>query len=284
MRVGLAQIRPILGSLTENIELHGEMIERAKKAEVDLLVFPELSLTGYHLLDITYEVARHVESKEIQTIVKLSKGIDIAFGFVESGADYRIFNSAIYAANGQVQHVHRKIYLPTYGMFDEARYFGQGDTIRSFPTRFGRMGMLICEDMWHPSTSYLLAQDGAQILLALVNSPSRGVHATGLGNQDSWNSIIQSQSQFYGMVTCFAHRVGVEDGLTFFGGSTVADPFGKLAPAAPILEEALHIVDVDLHQIRRARYQMPLLRDENLDLTVRELKRIIRERTGGRVI
>ncbi|WP_044640523.1 nitrilase-related carbon-nitrogen hydrolase [Risungbinella massiliensis] len=281
MRVGLAQVRPMLGKLNENIAMHQEMIQRAKAENVDLLVFPELSLTGYHLLDITYDVARNVESEEIQQLVRLAEGIDIAFGFVESGADHRIFNSALYAAEGQVQHVHRKIYLPTYGMFDEARYFGQGDTIRSFSTRFGQVGMLICEDMWHPSTTYLLAQDGAQILLGLVNSPSRGVHATGLGNQESWHAIIESQSQFYGMVTCFSQRVGVEDGLIFSGGSTVADPFGEIAPAAPMFEEALHIIDVDLDQIRRARYQMPLLRDENLDLTVRELKRIIRQRTGG---
>lgn len=281
MRVGLAQVRPMLGKLAENIVMHQEMIQRAKADNVDLLVFPELSLTGYHLLDITYDVARNVESEEIQQLVRLAEGIDIAFGFVESGADHRIFNSALYAADGQVQHVHRKIYLPTYGMFDEARYYGQGDTIRSFPTRFGQVGMLICEDMWHPSTTYLLAQEGAQILLALANSPSRGVHATGLGSHDSWHAIIQSQSQIYGMVTCFSQRVGVEDGLVFSGGSTLVDPFGKLSPAAPMFEEALHILEVDLDAIRRARYQMPILRDENLDLTARELKRIIRQRSGG---
>lgn len=281
MKIGLAQIYPKLGDLKENIEMHKEAISRAKEKGVDLLVFPELSLTGYHLLDITYDVARNIEDPEIQAIVHLADGIDIAFGFVENDADYRIFNSALYVADRQIRHIHRKIYFSNYGMFNEARYFGQGDHIRSFSTRFGKIGMLVGEDLWHPSTSYILAQDGAHLLLALVNAPGQEDPESGLENQESWYSIIQNQSKCYGMFTCYVQRVGVEDGLIFSGGSTVADPYGNLTAVAPMFEESLQIIDLDLERVRRARYQMPFLRDEKLDLTARELQRIIEQRTGG---
>lgn len=278
MKVGLAQIRPHLGNVAKNIEIHKQIIEQAKKEGVELLVFPELSLTGYNLLDLTYDVACTIDSEEVQTIVTQSKGIDIVFGLVEHSSDHILYNSAIYASYGGIQSVHRKVYLPTYGMFDEARYFGRGERIRAFDTSFGRVGMLVCEDMWHPSAPYLIAQDRADLLVVLANSPARGIHAKGLGTQDSWDRILTSQAQFYGMFVACTHRVGTEDGVSFFGTSSVVDPFGEVLVRGPLFEESLITVDLDLDMVRRARFATPILRDENTDLVVRELARIQQHR------
>lgn len=281
MRLGIAQMKPYLGRVDQNLQKHREWIQQAKQAQVDLLVFPELSLTGYFLLDLTYEVARHRRDEEIQDLVRMADGIDLAFGFVEESADHILYNAAIYASHQEIIHLHRKVYLPTYGMFDEARYFGQGKQIRSFATRFGQMGLLICEDAWHPSTSYLLSQDGAQILLMLANSPAKDVTAAEFDSQRTWHLLTHSQASMYGMYTIFAHRVGSEDGVSFFGGSHLVNPMGRKESEAPLFQEELLIADIDLSAVRRARLQTPMLRDENLDLTIRELKRIRRERYEG---
>ncbi|MDQ0417532.1 putative amidohydrolase [Croceifilum oryzae] len=280
MKVGLAQIRPHLGNVAKNLEIHKQMIKQAKEEGVELLIFPELSLMGYNLLDLTYDVACAVDSEEVQEIVSESKGMDIAFGIVERSSDHILYNSAIYASYGSVQAVHRKVYLPTYGMFDEARYFGRGESIRAFDTRFGRVGMLVCEDMWHPSAPYLLAQDRAELLIVLANSPARGVHAKGLGTQDSWDLILTSQAQFYGMFIACTQRVGTEDGVSFFGNSTAVDPFGDTLVHGPLFEESLVTFDLELDMVRRARFTTPILRDENTDLVVRELTRIQQHRRG----
>lgn len=280
MRVGLAQVRPRLGRVDENIEQHQLMIHRAKEEEVDLLVFPELSLTGYQLLDLTYEVARNPFSPEIQSIVQLADEMDIVFGFVEHSPEHMLYNSAIYASRGQMNYLHRKVFLPTYGMFDEGRYYGQGSTIRSFQTQYGLMGMAICEDLWHPSTGYLLSQDGALFMIVLANSPAKGVGVLGLKSQQSWYSLLSYQAMIHGSYVLFANRVGSEDGSTFFGGSAVVDPFGEIEGQADLFDEDLLIVDLELDKIRQARFQMPMLRYESTDLTIHELQRIQRKRRG----
>ncbi|MBD1371748.1 carbon-nitrogen hydrolase [Hazenella sp. IB182357] len=280
MRVAIAQIRPRLGRVDENLALHEKMIRSAQEQEVDLIVFPELSLTGYNLLDLTYEVARDPFSPDIQSLVNTAGEMDVVFGFVESTPEHNLYNSAVYVSNQQLNTLHRKIYLPTYGMFDEARYFGRGDRIHSFPTRFGAMGLLICEDMWHASTSYILAQDGAQMIIVLSNSPGRGLNEEGLDAQDTWYSIMKNQALLHGSYILFANRVGTEDGVTFFGGSAVMNPHGVIEKTGALFKEELLIVDIDFEKVKRARYQMPMLRDENRDLTIRELQRIQRKYTG----
>lgn len=280
MRIGLAQIRPRLGRVDINLELHEEKIHQAREEQVDLLIFPELSLTGYNLLDLTYEMARDPFSPDIQRLIQAAGNMDLVFGFVEHSPEHILFNSAAYIAQQNLHYLHRKVYLPTYGMFDEARYFGHGQMIRSIPTRFGPVGIQICEDAWHPSTAYLLAQDGAQILIIPSNSPARNVDEMGLGSQESWMNIMKTQAMMHGCYVLFANRVGTEDGVTFFGGSAVVNPFGEVEEQASLFKEELLIVDLDLDQVRKARFQMPMLRDEHLDMTMRELNRIIRKRSG----
>lgn len=280
MRVGLAQIRPHLGRVDLNIEKHVEMIRRAQEEQVDLLVFPELSLTGYHLLDLTYEMARDPFSPDLQELIQAAGEMDIVFGFVEQSPDYTLYNTAAYVSAQQICYLHRKVYLPTYGMFDEGRYFGSGQTLRSFPTRFGQVGLAVCEDMWHPSVPYLLTQDGAHLLIAPSNSPAKSMSETGLGSKESWQSMLKTYAMLHGAYILFANRVGTEDGITFFGGSMVVDPFGELEAESPMVEEDLLVAELDLEKVRKARFQLPILRDDRLELTVREASRVLRKRTG----
>jgi predicted amidohydrolase len=171
----LSQIKPKLGCVAENLALIEEQISLATSAKTDLIVFPELALTGYFLKDLVPEVALRLDSPEIQKLVQLSRNISIAVGFVEVTVDYRFFNTALYLEDGHIRHRHRKVYLPTYGLFDEQRYLAHGERFRAFDTRLGRMGLLICEDMWHMSSSYILAMDGATTLICLSSSPGRGM-------------------------------------------------------------------------------------------------------------
>jgi predicted amidohydrolase len=143
------------------------------------VVFPELSLSGYFLKDMVSTVAVRLDSAEVKQLKRLSRGRALVAGLVEETDDFRFYNSAVYIEDGEVVHVHRKVYLPTYGLFDEGRYFARGDRIRAFDTRFGRSATLICEDMWHPSSVYIAALDRAVLLYCPSTSPLRGVTPIG---------------------------------------------------------------------------------------------------------
>lgn len=281
MRVGLAQIRPVLGRVEDNLKLHRDMIRRAESERVDLLVFPELSLTGYSLKDLTLDVARTLRDESIRRLVGESGRLDLVFGLVEEGPGHLFYNAAVYASEGEIRHVHRKVYLPTYGMFEEARHFARGRSFRSFETRFGRMGLLICEDAWHPSAPYLLVQDGAEILIVISNAPAKGMGARGMSAEENWYGLLSNLSLLHGVITLYANRVGTEDGITFFGGSTAVDPFGRILVRGERFEPRLVVIDVNPEDVRLARYQMPILRDEDLELTAREIKRILKRRSEG---
>lgn len=281
MRVGLAQIRPVLGRVEDNLNLHRDMIRRAESEQVDLLVFPELSLTGYLLKDLTLDVARSLRDDSIRRLAGESRRIDLVFGMVEEGPGHLFYNAAVYASEGEIRHVHRKVYLPTYGMFEEARHFARGRSFRSFETRFGRVGLLICEDAWHPSAPYLLVQDGAEILIVLSNAPAKGMGAQGMSAEENWYGLLTNHSLLHGAVSLFANRVGTEDGVTFFGGSVAVDPFGRILARGERFEPQLVVIDVNPEDVRLARYQMPILRDEDLEMTAREIERILKRRIEG---
>ena len=278
-RVGIAQINPRLGDLKANLALYEEKIRQGEKAGVDLLLFPELSLTGYFLRDMVPNVALKLASPEIERLKKLSRKTSFVAGLVEESSDYRFYNAAVYFEAGEIRHVHRKVYLPTYGMFDEQRYFARGDRVRAFDSKFGRAAVLICEDLWHPSTAYLAALDGAAVVLCPSTSPLRGI--TDQQPQDDnaryWELINQAYAETYGMFVIYGNRVGFEDGVGFWGGSEIVDPSGRSIAKAKYYEEDFILGEVNLEVVRRKRTMAPLLRDEDLDLTINELMRI-RER------
>jgi predicted amidohydrolase len=282
--VALAQIRPKLGCLSDNLAIIEASVTQAIESGADLVIFPELSLTGYFLKDLVPEVALRIDSPEIAKLRVLSRRISIAVGFVEESADYRFFNSAIYLEDGEIRHRHRKVYLPTYGLFDEQRYLACGDRFRAFDTRFGRFGMLVCEDMWHLSASYTLAMDGATTILCLSSSPGRGVASDdGLGSAQAWQRLTSTTAMFLSCRVLFCNRVGYEDGVNFWGGSEIVRPGGDSTVRAKLLEEELVTARVYDGELRRERIFAPLLRDENLELTIRELRRIEEERRSAHV-
>jgi len=278
-KVGIAQINPRLGDVEANLVVYAEKVAAARAAGADLVVFPELSLTGYFLKDMVSAVAVRLDAPAIQQLKTLSRGIGLVAGFVEEADDYRFYNSAAYFEDGEIVHVHRKVYLPTYGLFDEGRYLARGDRLRTFESKFGRMSLLICEDLWHPSTVYVSALDEALVVICPSNSPLRGI-ADGKvqdNNARYWELMNAAYAQTFSLFVVYANRVGFEDGVGFWGGSEIVSPTGERVAKGEYYEEDLIVAEINLKDARRQRVMSPLLRDENLDLTIRELERI---RTG----
>lgn len=274
----LAQIKPKLGCVADNLALVEERIKNAASAGADLVVFPELALTGYFLKDLVPEVALRIDSPEIQRLMQLSGNISIAIGFVEVTDDYRFYNSALYLEDGAIRHLHRKVYLPTYGMFDEQRYLARGERFRAFDTKLGRMGLLICEDMWHMSASYILAMDNATTLICLSSSPGRGVESETLDSATAWQQLTSTTAMFLNCRVLYCNRVGYEDGVNFWGGSEYVSPSGESIIRGKIFEEDFIAAALNEGCLRRERIFSPMLRDENLFVTMRELRRIEQER------
>lgn len=283
IRVAIAQTNPILGDLSANMASYEAKIRQGLEQKAELLLFPELSLTGYLLRDIVPTVALTLNSPEIANLKRLSRELPFVAGLVEESADHRFFNAAVYFEDGEVRHVHRKVYLPTYGMFDEQRYFARGDRVRAFDSKFGRLSLLICEDLWHPSTIYLAALDGALAVLCPSASPLRGVvdNQAQDDNARYWEMINQAYAETFSLFMIYGNRCGFEDGVGFWGGSEVIDPFGQRLAKAKYYDHDFVVAEVGFEAVRRKRTMSPLLRDEDLDLTINELLRI-RERPDGR--
>jgi len=275
IRIATAQIKPTLGNIDANMEIAERAIREAKEKGVQLLVFPELGLTGYYLRDMVPVVAMHDKHHVIAKLMDHSRDLSLVIGYVEESADHQFYNSALYLEQGRIVHRHRKVYLPTYGMFDELRYFSSGDSVSAFDTMFGRIGMLICEDAWHLSTGCILSADGADIMIHLASSPARGITAEArLDIYDSWENLNRTYAGSFCCYVIFSNRVGCEDGLTFWGGSEIIDPDCEVAGKARYLDEDLLVVDIDPEKVRRALMYTPVRRDERIRLTIRELRRI----------
>ncbi len=278
INIALAQFNTKLGEVKANLDTHLQLIDDAKAKGADLLVFPELSLTGYVLQDLAINTAIRPDHNDpvFNELLDASRGIDLMVGFVHEDRRHRFYIAAAYLAEGKIVHIHNKVYLPTYGMFDEGRFFAWGDSVQAFDTRFGRMGMLICEDFWHASMPYLLWQDGADILLFHSASPGRGLTQDPRLSSSTW--VEHTNRAYAGLFTNFvahANRVGYEDGLNFWGGSTIFDPNGDLVVRAPDFTESLTVAEIDLNELHRTRARLPLLRDERTNLVQSELERIL---------
>jgi predicted amidohydrolase len=281
-RLAIAQIAPALGDVGKNLALHERVADEAIARSVNLLIFPELSLTGYFLKDQVPSVAVSPQAPVLETLRNLSRRVAMVVGFVEEVPGHHFYNAAAYLEGGEIRHIHRKVYLPTYGIFDEQRYLAAGARVRAFDAALGRMAVLICEDMWHPSAVGIAAWDGAEIILCPSCSPGRGLgHAEPFQNAGTWERIIRAYADLFTSFVVYANRVGYEDGACFWGGSEVVGPAGDTRAKARYLEEELLVADVEPGTLRRARIANPLLRDERLDLTLRELNRVIREQTGA---
>jgi len=272
--IALAQTTAVLGKLEENVSRHVELALKAKRDGANAIIFPELSLTGYTLRDSNYEVA--VDPKHdsrVAPLRELSKEITIICGGVERGQNGGVYNSAFLFEGGECAFTHRKVYPPTYGIFEEERYFLQGTSVKTFDSSvLGRIGLLVCEDLWHPSLPYLLAHQGAQCIITIAASPTR--LSTGEASVDEVPHNYQinrehhsTYARLHSVYVVFVNRVGVEDGVNFWGGSEVVLPDGSVAAHAKFFDEDILMVDVDPGKVQHARQQSRHMLDENLFLT-----------------
>lgn len=281
----LAQVAPRLGNVAANLEHHLEIIGEAAGAGANIVVFPELSLTGYFLKDLVPDVALRIDSDEISRLAAACREVDALVGCVLETDDSRFHNVAVYFSGGRVTQIHAKVYLPTYGIFDEQRYLAAGDRFRAFDlTTRGAMsrwraGVLVCEDMWHPSSVALLARQGVDVFFVPSASPGRGVlRGAALGTAHSYDVMTRTYAQLFTAYVVYCNRVGYEDGMAFWGGSRVVGPDGAPVSEPAGAEETIVYQRLEKTALRRARIAYPLLRDERHDVTDAETERILRRR------
>jgi len=277
MRIGLAQIAPHLGDVAKNFALHLQYIKKAKKKAVDLLIFPELSLTGYTLKDLVEEVAISPEKNPyFGQLQAASRELSLVFGFVEEKERGLFYNSAAFLSGGKILHIHRKVFLPTHGMFEEGKFFASGKTFQTFSSPYGKTGMLICRDFLHYGASYLLFAGGSEIIIVISAAPGRGI-SSGEAYETSrmWELMGEAISRFSNAFLFFCNRVGFEDGKSFAGGSFIYNPLGELVAQAAYLDKDFLIQEIDLDDIRQARKKWPYKRDDRPEIILESLNKIV---------
>jgi predicted amidohydrolase len=238
MKVALIQSSPKLNrsNLTDAVALIEE------NQDADVVVFPELALSGYMLQDKLFEDAWRIE--ELSLLADASQKCDIVVGAAlwDNG---RVYNSALYFSKGSLLHVHHKNHLPTYGMFEEGRYFTAGNELTSFPTPHGEAIMVVCEDLWRAETIAAISASEAQIVYVLAASPSRDFSDEGLGIESQWDALLKTTALLSCNYVVFVNRVGFEDGLGFWGGSRVITPMGANEFIMPLFESAQKICSLN---------------------------------------
>jgi predicted amidohydrolase len=282
-RVALAQLTPRLGEVDANLELAADWLRRARAEGAQLAAFPELALTGYLLSDLVPEAAIRADDPRLSALSRGAPGVLVVIGFVEETDDHRYSNSAALLRDGELMGVHRKVYLPTYGLFDEGRFTRPGHQIRTQEVGepLGRIGLSVCEDFWHPSLPMLQAQDGASLLVNIAAGPARAPgSAAGTRAIAGWHKMLDTYALLGTVAVAFCNRVGNEEGLTFWGGSRILGADGSVIAEGPLYEEALVVGSLEIEDLRMQRYGLPLLADERLELVRRELDRIIAERAA----
>jgi predicted amidohydrolase len=277
LRVGLAQIDSKLGDLDANLKRAGEAIAEARAAGADLVVLPELCLSGYAIGSSDNEVALRADDPALSELAGAGEG-SVTIGFPEVSRGGRVYNSAAYFEAGTLVHVHRKLYLPTYAGFEERKHFSVGNSLRAFDTSVGRMALLVCNDAWQPALAFVAAQDGAEWLIMPTDSAHSDPYE--LDVREYWRDITTLYARLFECYVVFVNRVGEECGLRFWGGSRVVDPQGEVVAQAPEDESAVVVSgDLDPGAARRRRRRLPLTREARLVLLRRELSRLIEE--GG---
>jgi predicted amidohydrolase len=273
VRLALAQVDCALGDVPENARRVRQALATPTARSADIVVFPELTLTGYALGHVGEDVSRAVTAPDSAGLAAEPHGPAFVLGFAEAGRVHT-YNSAVYVEGGRVLHVHRKLYLPNYDIWEERKHFTPGGAMRAFDTHFGRMAILICSDAWQPALAALAVQDGARVLIVPTNSTVRRPDI-----EEQWRDITRFYARTLQCYVVFVNRVGVEPGLRFWGGSHVYGPEGELVAEAPRDEPALLSADIDLAAVRRVRREMPLVKEARLALLSREIERLAAE--GG---
>lgn len=276
MKIAIAQIAPSLGKIEENLEKHWDFIIRAKEMGASLVIFPELSLAGYELMDLVPDVALKSESNPMNSLKELSRELPFFAGFVLEERDL-FYNASGFFRDGELVHVHRKVLLPNYSMFEEKRFFAEGDKFEAFDTDFGRIGVLICYDYLHPSTSYLYFLQQVDLLVVQSAAPARGIQEDGFSSLQMWDNMSRVVSKFFTTYVAYVNRVGFDGGMGFAGGSHAYGPTGTKLVQLAELDEDLNIFEYSREEVRRARILFPAYRDERPEVIFKEMRRILNE-------
>jgi predicted amidohydrolase len=279
MRITLAQVASVLGDVSANLARAGEIVAGAGREGSDLVVFPELFVTGYALGRVDADVALSADDPRLRRLSALAPGTDVLVGFYEDGLGVHSYNAATYYSDGAVAHTHRKLYLPTYDIYEERKHFSPGQSMRAYDTRNGRFATLICNDAWQPHLAFIAVQDGARVLFVPTNS-AQSRFPEQYDSRTYWRDITVFYARMYECYVVFCNRVGDEgEHLRFWGGSHIVDPWGKIVCALPDDDEAIVTAEIDLAMVRKRRREVPLVREARLGLLAREATRLAEE--GG---
>ncbi|MFC8129367.1 nitrilase-related carbon-nitrogen hydrolase [Streptomyces sp. NPDC057302] len=277
MRVALAQTDCVLGEVDENLAVARDQIGQAAAQGADLVVFPELSLHGYHLGGLKRDTSLDVT--DIRLLELSTFGPDVIVGLHEH-TSLRAYNTSAYYANGQLLHGHRKLYLPNYLAWEERKHVSPGQHLRAYdlPGGHGRAATLVCNDAWQPVLPWLAVQDGAEVIVIPTNSAA-SLDPEAMDTGLYWDTLLSYTARMLQCWVVFVNRVGNENGASFWGGSRVVDPRGTVVAQAPKWEPGLVTIDIDVHEARRQRRAVPLVAEARLGLVDREVRRLIDE--GG---
>lgn len=274
VRIGMAQTNPALLDVPANVNKTISLMQQ-HQTDTDLLIFPELSLTGYLVRDRADEVALSLDSLELAEICEASQALNMAVtvGFVEQGKGDVVYNSAAFIQDGQVKMVQRKIYPPTYGIFDEGKYFARGKEVKVSQCGSFDVSMLICADLWHPSLVNIASHQHLSLLVGMINSPEGGLGSR-YSSSIGWERVGQFYASIYGCYVVLVNRVGQEEGVSFYGNSMLIDPYGQIVERCLFNEEDLRIYSIELKEVKAIRKALPTMRDEDIHLTIRQLSKI----------
>jgi len=305
MKVAIYQTKPALLDLKANLEDVISKIHQGREKGAQLIVFPELALTGYFVGQKYHTVALRLDSKEIKQLTDATKGTAAVVGFIEESKSMNFYNSALVAVDGEILFTYRKLNLPNYGVFEERKYFSHGKQIPVFRLNDFTIAVLICNDLWHPSLPYLGVCQKADVFVSIFSS-SEGAMGTEFSNIESWGIINTFYSRIFGIYNICANRVGVEvweekrsvlaaetakliavddpdqppqeQSFNFWGGSEIINPFGQQIAKAVLHKEDEIFAEISKDLLRRKKILLPYLRDDDPYFTYRELQRILHDK------
>jgi predicted amidohydrolase len=275
MKIRGIQFSPTLGNVAKNMEFHVETINQAINDKKDLIIFPELSISGYDLKDIVYDIALTPEDEIIEQFKTLSRDIDILIGAPVEDIPGIIYNCALYFSKGEQVHTHRKVQLPTFGMFQEHMIFKAGNEFRSFKIRDFTAGIIICREILFPEIPYLYFLQNVDFLIGISNSPYRGINKDGMASLKLWERMGDVYSIHYHQNYVFINRCGFEDGMGFGGGSFFAEPGKGIVKKARYFKNDVIDFEISKETVRRSRIGGCYFRDEKPEIIYKELKRIL---------
>jgi len=271
--ISIVQMDCALNDVEANAEFVIKTIEN-QKSKSSLIVFPELCLTGYSVGKNFADCALRVDSTVMQKIVKATKGTAACVGFIEETDAFSFYNSLAIIYDGDIKSIHKKVYLPNYGIFEERKYFSPGTKYETVMLDNFRLAPFICGDAWNPAFVHLAAADLANVIVLSVCSPEGGLGSR-LSSKDNWKRLVRMYATLYGCYVIFVNRVGKEKDLTFWGESEVIDPFGATVVSSRGDDAVVLDAELNLKEVRESRITINTLRDEDFNFLQRRLKKVM---------